>query len=208
MTRRRFPWNCLLAPWCFLCHPEWLLPDANGLARSPKASHQQALDVPPSSVLWSKSLRRESPACTSGHCVPGTWASRESGPCVGRAVWVGGGGQDWSLWGPCWPGQGWVLRGQHGLQGCGAAPTGLPSATWAWLQSTRPSPCAGGAACTPGPSWGWGQMACRLQGAERRQAEPRVPAEVRALGKLRGPARGGRRPPTSGPPRACDSDPV
>ena len=52
-----------------------------------------------------------------------------------------------------------------------------------------------GAACPPGPSWGWGQMACRLQGAERRQAEPRVPAEVRALGKLRGPARAGEEAP-------------
>lgn len=113
-------------------HPERLPPDANGLARSPKASHQQALDVPPACVLWSKSLRRESPACMSvpvgGRCVPGTRASRESRPRVGSAIWVGGGSQDQCLQGPCWPGRGWALRGQHGLQAWGAAPAGLPSA--------------------------------------------------------------------------------
>lgn len=99
-------------------HPERLPPDANGLARSPKASHQQALDVPPACVLWSKSLRRESPACMSvpvgGRCVPGTRASRESRPRVGSAIWVGGGGQDQCLQGPRWPGRGWALGADTG----------------------------------------------------------------------------------------------
>lgn len=40
--------------------------------------------------------------------------------------------------------------------------------------------------------------ACRLQGAERRQAEPRVPAAVRAVGKLRGSGPGEERGPRVG----------
>ena len=195
--RHRLPWNRLLAPLCFLCHPERLPPDAIGLAWSPKVWHQQAL-VPPFCVLWSKSPRRESPACRSvpvgGRCVPGMRGSWESRPCARSAVWVGGGGQDRSMQGPRWPGHRWALQGQHEPRECGAAPTGLPSAAWVRLQSTHPLPCEGGSVL-PRPFLGMptagGREEARLSSGCQRLG--------RALGKLRGPVLGRKEAPKVGP---------
>lgn len=134
-----------------------------------------------------------------GRCVPGMRVSWESRPCVRSAVWVGGGGQDRSMQGPRWPGHRWALQGQHEPRECGAAPTGLPSATWVWLQSTRPSPCDGGSVL-PRPFLGMGADGMPTAGGrEEARLSSGCQRLGRALGKLRRPVLERKEAPKVGP---------
>lgn len=108
---------------------------------------------------------------------------------MGSAIWVGGGGQDQCLQGLRWPGRGWALGADTGSR---RGPVGLEGGGHGCSPRLRPVRVA----VCPRPSSGRGADGVQTGKVQRGgRLSPRVPAAVRAVGKLEGLCPGEERGP-------------